>query len=81
MAGSRLQHYGTIFTRVTGLMEAGALKDKPLWYDVYIKYNPGQKPLASQDPIPEIVYEEDIARAKGEKKIRQRSTRKIKDIT
>lgn len=68
MAGSRLPNFGTIFSRTTGLLKSGALKEVPLWYDVYRKYPPVQEPDTErppppQDPIPEIVYEEDFDRA------------------
>lgn len=69
MAGSRLHNFGTIFSRVTGLLETGAIKEVPIWYDVYKKYPPeleprSDRPEPPQPPIPEIVYEEDFARAK-----------------
>ena len=54
-------------SRVTGLLESGALKETPLWYGVYKKYPPdieprSDRPVPPQDPIPEIVYEEDFER-------------------
>lgn len=68
MAGSRLANFGTIFSRLTGLLESGAVKDVPVWYAVYKKYPPeiepySDRPMPEQTPIPEIVYEEDFARA------------------
>lgn len=74
MAGSRLSNFGTIFSRATGLMQAGALKETPLWYDVYRKYPPpvepnSERPLPPQDPIPEIVYEEDYDRVQQKPRI------------
>jgi len=55
--------------RMTGLLQTGAVKDVPLWYNVYKKYPPElepyvERPLPPQDPILEIVYEEDFERAK-----------------
>lgn len=49
-------------------MKSGALKEKPLWYDVYEKYPPelepnAERPVPPQEPIPELVYEEDFDRA------------------
>lgn len=54
---------------MTGLLDTGARKEAPLWYDVYRKYPPkiepiSERPLPPQDPIPEIIYEEDFDRAK-----------------
>lgn len=54
---------------MTGLLETGATKEVPLWYNVYKKYPPdvepmSDRPIPPQDPIPEIVYEEDFTRAK-----------------
>lgn len=54
---------------MTGLLETGAVKDVPIWYNVYKKYPPFVEPssereLPPQNPIPEIVYEEDFERAK-----------------
>ena len=51
------------------MLKSGAIKDVPLWYDVYRKYPPdiepiADRPLPPQDPVPEIVYEEDFDRAK-----------------
>lgn len=55
--------------RTTGLLKAGAIKETPIWYDVYKKYPPAiepnsERPVPAQDPIPELVYEEDFERAK-----------------
>lgn len=60
---------GTILCRATGLLETGGLKEVPIWYNVYKKYRPNpepdrNRPPAPQDPIPEIVYKEDLERAK-----------------
>lgn len=81
MAGSRLSNFGTIFTRVTGLLETKALHEKPLWYDVYRKFPPEKEPYSGrpeppQDPIVEIVYEEDFERAKQAKATRKASGKK-----
>ena len=51
---------------------SGAVKDKPIWYDVYQMYPPDVEPMGErdpppQDPIPEIVYEEDFERASASK--------------
>lgn len=55
--------------RVTGLLETGAIKEVPIWYNIYKKYPPkpeprSDRPIPPQDPILEIVYEEDFERAK-----------------
>lgn len=54
---------------MTGLIETKGVKDVPVWYNVYKKYPPEIEPVADrppppQDPIPEIIYEEDFERAK-----------------
>jgi len=75
MAGSRLEKFGTVFTRVRDLMRAGVIKekDKPIWYDVYAAYPPKRNPLyvkpftktvLTEDKVPEIFYREDVIRAK-----------------
>ncbi|XP_023293545.2 probable 28S ribosomal protein S23, mitochondrial [Lucilia cuprina] len=78
MAQSRLEKIGTIFTRVTGLLRSGAMKpeDKPIWYDLYEAFPPKLEPRfdrpAPKDlPIRNIFYEEDVARAKFHKTMKQ----------
>ncbi|XP_064158196.1 28S ribosomal protein S23, mitochondrial isoform X2 [Anguilla rostrata] len=80
MAGSRLEKFGTVFTRVRDLMRAGVLKekDKPIWYDVYAAFPPKREPLyvkprtkvygkQAADTVPDIFYKEDAIRAFIEK--------------
>ncbi|CAB1348065.1 unnamed protein product [Coregonus sp. 'balchen'] len=45
MAGSRLEKFGTVFTR--DLMRSGVVKqsDKPIWYDVYKTFPPKKDTL------------------------------------
>uniref|UniRef100_T1IQ79 Small ribosomal subunit protein mS23 n=1 Tax=Strigamia maritima TaxID=126957 RepID=T1IQ79_STRMM len=70
MAGSRTEKVGTIFSRVTGLMRSGALKDenKPIWYEVWKAFPPKFEPYHDRPPIikeiRDIFYKEDIIRAK-----------------
>ncbi|XP_015222908.2 small ribosomal subunit protein mS23 isoform X1 [Lepisosteus oculatus] len=75
MAGSRLEKFGTVFTRVRDLMRAGVMKegDRPLWYDVYVAFPPKKEPLYQKpissfgkvaDKVPDILYKEDNIRAK-----------------
>ncbi|KAL7849161.1 hypothetical protein SRHO_G00207840 [Serrasalmus rhombeus] len=77
MAGSRLEKFGTVFTRVRDLMRSGVIKEsaKPLWFDVYAAFPPKRDPLyvrssktlrpqKKDDPVPEIFYKEDEVRAK-----------------
>ncbi|EDW75778.1 uncharacterized protein Dwil_GK15119 [Drosophila willistoni] len=70
MAQSRLEKIGTIFTRVQGLLRAGAMRpeDKPIWYDVYAAFPPKAEPSfdrpAAVVPIRNIFYKEDVTRAK-----------------
>ncbi|GFR07682.1 28S ribosomal protein S23, mitochondrial [Trichonephila clavata] len=68
MAGNRLQRTGSIFERMTGLLRAGAVKerDKPIWYDVYKTFPPKYEPTFSRPPVDKkiepIFYPEDIIR-------------------
>lgn len=76
MAGSRLERFGTVFTRVRDLMRSGVIKpaEKPIWYDVYEAFPPKRDPLyvkphtrpytKKQEAVPEIFYREDEARAR-----------------
>ncbi|KAM8903145.1 LOW QUALITY PROTEIN: small ribosomal subunit protein mS23 [Spinachia spinachia] len=76
MAGSRLERFGTVFTRVRDLMRSGVLKriEKPIWYDVYEAFPPKRDPLhlkphtkpvpKKQETVSEIFYREDEVRAK-----------------
>ncbi|XP_075931577.1 small ribosomal subunit protein mS23 isoform X1 [Anarhichas minor] len=75
MAGSRLERFGTVFTRVRDLMRSGVIKpsEKPIWYDVYEAFPPKRDPLYvkphtrpctnKQEAVPEIFYREDEVRA------------------
>ncbi|XP_074496180.1 small ribosomal subunit protein mS23 [Sebastes fasciatus] len=76
MAGSRLERFGTVFTRVRDLMRSRVIKqqDKPIWYDVYEAFPPKRDPLYvkphtrrstnKQETVPDIFYREDEVRAK-----------------
>ncbi|XP_067866714.1 28S ribosomal protein S23, mitochondrial isoform X1 [Heterodontus francisci] len=75
MAGSRLEKFGSIFTRVRDLLRSGVMKEseKPCWYDVYAVFPPKHEPVYEkpkerfgkvQDPVQEIFYQEDTIRAK-----------------
>lgn len=76
MAGSRLEKFGTVFSRVRDLMRSGVIKpsEKPIWYDVYEAFPPKRDPLhvkpntraftKTQETVPEIFYREDEVRAK-----------------
>ncbi|GFO21898.1 28S ribosomal protein s23, mitochondrial-like [Plakobranchus ocellatus] len=63
MAGSRRDKLGSIFSRMTGLLRSGAIKeeDRPIWYDVVKAYPPKPKPPPKQN-IPNILYPEDFVR-------------------
>ncbi|XP_071213804.1 small ribosomal subunit protein mS23-like isoform X2 [Salvelinus alpinus] len=79
MAGSRLEKFGTVFTRVRDLMRSGVVKqsDKPIWYDVYKAFPPKKDPLyvrpvakiygKKEEAVPDIFYREDEIRAFVEK--------------
>ncbi|KAF7647890.1 hypothetical protein LDENG_00164960 [Lucifuga dentata] len=76
MAGSRLEKFGTVFTRVRDLLRAGVIKpsQKPIWYDVYEAFPPKREPLhikkltrqhiRKDETVPDIFYREDEIRAK-----------------
>ncbi|XP_073338921.1 small ribosomal subunit protein mS23 [Pagrus major] len=76
MAGSRLEKFGTVFTRVRNLMHSGVIKlpEKPIWYDVYEAFPPKRVPLhvkthtrpctKKRETVPEVFYKEDDIRAK-----------------
>ncbi len=80
MAQSRTHKIGTIYSRVTRLLQTGAMKEetKPLWYAIYEAFPPKYEPridrhtltygnggnVAKMPPPPKILYEEDILRAK-----------------
>ncbi|XP_023123552.1 28S ribosomal protein S23, mitochondrial [Amphiprion ocellaris] len=76
MAGSRLEKFGTVFTRVRDLMRSGVIKlsEKPIWYDVYETFPPKRDPLhvkphtrpntKKQETVSEIFYQEDVVRAR-----------------
>lgn len=76
MAGSRLEKFGTVFTRVRDLMRAGVIKheERPIWFDVYAAFPPKREPLYEKgarplkrhaaDTVPQILYKEDEIRAK-----------------
>uniref|UniRef100_A0A1A7YKW6 Small ribosomal subunit protein mS23 n=1 Tax=Iconisemion striatum TaxID=60296 RepID=A0A1A7YKW6_9TELE len=75
MAGSRLERFGTVFSRVRDLMCSGVIKpsDKPIWFDVYKAFPPKKEPLYvktktrasvnKQSNVPAIFYTEDKVRA------------------
>ncbi|XP_037533907.1 28S ribosomal protein S23, mitochondrial [Nematolebias whitei] len=76
MAGSRLERFGTVFSRVQHLMLSGVMKpaDKPIWYDVYEAFPPKREPffvkphyrtgIKKHQSVPEIFYQEDEVRAR-----------------
>lgn len=73
IGGISLTRFHECTRRTTGLLKSGGLKETPLWYDVYRKYPPdlepyAERPIPPQDPILEIVYEEDFDRARDAKK-------------
>ncbi|GFR63619.1 28S ribosomal protein S23, mitochondrial-like [Elysia marginata] len=63
MAGSRRDKLGSIFSRLTGLLRSGAMKeeDRPIWYDVVKAFPPLPKPPPKRN-IPNILYPEDFVR-------------------
>ncbi|CAG2112299.1 unnamed protein product, partial [Medioppia subpectinata] len=70
MAGNRIHRFGTILTRVEGLLKSGAIgsESKPIWLDVYKQFPPHVEPKLNRPlpdhRIPDIVYAEDFIRAR-----------------
>ncbi|XP_059481725.1 small ribosomal subunit protein mS23 [Neocloeon triangulifer] len=70
MANSRLERVGTIYTRIKGLLKAGAMRpvDRPMWYDIYEAFPPKNlAPIQSKEPLRQIFYAEDEIRARYHK--------------
>ncbi|OAF66689.1 hypothetical protein A3Q56_05574 [Intoshia linei] len=78
MVGSRRHVFGTIYSRISGLLKFNVIKqnDIPIWYKIYEKYPPKyniRKPISSKlyheqdlvddSIIDEIVFPEDNIRA------------------
>ncbi|XP_022255786.1 28S ribosomal protein S23, mitochondrial-like isoform X4 [Limulus polyphemus] len=69
MAGARLEKLGTIFSRATGLIRSGAMKEEdiPMWYNIYKHFPPENEPYFARKPKPreivQILYLEDVIRA------------------
>ncbi|KAI3389895.1 hypothetical protein SNEBB_008953 [Seison nebaliae] len=83
MSGSRLHRIGTIFTRLTGLINGRAVRyeDRPIWYDVYARCPPIRPPrfrsvgFNDVEPslkIDDILYEEDELRSMYNEKVGDR---------
>ncbi|KYO32171.1 small ribosomal subunit protein mS23 [Alligator mississippiensis] len=74
MAGnSRSVKLGSLFSRTTSLLRSGLLRKPPVWYEVYAAFPPRREPLYRpprhfilpvKDTVPDIVYPEDVVRAK-----------------
>lgn len=70
---SRLWKVGSIFSRLSGLVDGGQLKSKniPIWYDIYKRFPPAREPKYSafnegdtppEYTPPKILYDEDTIR-------------------
>nr|XP_018898180.1 PREDICTED: probable 28S ribosomal protein S23, mitochondrial [Bemisia tabaci] len=85
MASNRFEKIGTIYSRITGLLRAGATKweNKPLWYNVYRAFPPlNETSFGSpvpDTPIRNIFYAEDKLRAKFHKDYRMLSAVRLDD--
>ncbi|CAH1801839.1 unnamed protein product, partial [Owenia fusiformis] len=70
MAGSRVEKFSSIFSRLRGLLQSGALSEseKPIWHDIYQAFPPKVEPRMDrkvpQIGVPSILYREDTVRAK-----------------
>ncbi|XP_060115207.1 small ribosomal subunit protein mS23 [Heteronotia binoei] len=75
MAGSRLEKWGTVFTRTRDLMRSGVIPEskKPIWFDVYAAFPPLKEPVYKElrplygkvrETVPAVLYKEDEIRAK-----------------
>ena len=64
MAQSRLEKIGTIYSRVTGLLQSGAIKaeHRPLWVQIYEAFPPKYEPRWDRQPecdsVRKILYQE-----------------------
>lgn len=73
MAQSRLEKCGNIYTRITALLRSGVIQDtdKPIWYELYVAFPPKYEPQYDRTipklPIRNILYKEDIIRARFHK--------------
>ncbi|XP_034937484.1 28S ribosomal protein S23, mitochondrial [Chelonus insularis] len=73
MANTRLERIGTIYSRVTSLLEGKAWTSEhiPIWYNIYKAFPPKLEPkydrVAPKIEIKDIFYKEDIIRAKFQK--------------
>ena len=80
MSLSRLDKIGTVYSRMSFLVKHGAIRPeyKPMWLDIYEAFPPLHEPRwdrkAKKDgePIPKILYKEDLARAKFYKRFGER---------
>ncbi|CAH8451122.1 unnamed protein product [Schistosoma turkestanicum] len=69
MLGSRKEKFASIFKRVKGMIDKGALsyEDRPLWYDVYKAFPPRVDPSYERpcptNKVQNILYPEDCERA------------------
>jgi len=68
---TRVEKFGSIFSRASGLLRAGAVKweNRPLWYDCYVAFPPAVEPKFDrlpllEEPLPELFYPEDAVRAR-----------------
>ncbi|KZC04559.1 Nuclear pore complex protein Nup85 [Dufourea novaeangliae] len=70
MAQSKLERVGTIFSRLSSIILGGGMQEHniPIWYNVYKAFPPKYEPRfnrpASQKPLRNIFYDEDVVRAK-----------------
>ncbi|XP_076652831.1 mitochondrial ribosomal protein S23 [Halictus rubicundus] len=75
MAHSRLERIGTIFSRISSLINTGSITENniPIWYEIYKNFPPKYEPTfnrpVSEKPLRNIFYEEDVTRAKFHKSI------------
>ncbi|EDV29125.1 28S ribosomal protein S23, mitochondrial [Trichoplax sp. H2] len=65
---SRNFKVGTVYTRVLGLLKSGAIKQKPLWFDIVETFPPILPTMHNRAPVPgrarKLQYWEDEVREK-----------------
>ena len=77
---SRLDKIGTVYSRMSFLVKHGAIRPeyKPMWLDIYEAFPPLHEPRWDRrakkhgEPVPKILYKEDLARAKFYKQFGER---------
>ncbi|XP_031618342.1 probable 28S ribosomal protein S23, mitochondrial [Contarinia nasturtii] len=74
---TRLEKVGTIFARLNAMLKRNVLPQsgKPVWYEIYALHPPYDEPrydkVGPEDEIREILYEDDLIRAKFHEQLKR----------